>query len=98
MQSAFDRCYRAVPVTLDNVRPASGRIAIKCFKTTCPECRAFDADGRLAFEETLDATHILPWNCDDPHLRALALDAGVHDLPAYILLTPSDTRVVSHRS
>ena len=94
MQSAFDRCYRAVPVTLSNVRPVNGRIALKCFKHACPACRSFDADGRKAFEEELNVSHILPWSCDDPSLRRQAMRVGVTDLPAYIVLDANNAKVV----
>lgn len=94
MQSAFDRCYRAVPVTLDNIRPTHGRIALKCFKKACPSCRSYDADGRIAFEEQLHVSRILPWDCDNPSLRRQARRAGVADLPSYILLDATETRVV----
>lgn len=95
MQAAYDRCFRAVPVTMDNLRPTTGRVALRCFRSQCPLCRAHETSGRKeAFEATLNATHILPWNCDDPSMKSQALEVGVDALPAYILLTPQSTRVV----
>lgn len=93
MQSAYDRCFRAVPVTMDNLRPMTGRVALRCFRSQCPLCIAHEA-RKAAFEEALNATHILPWNCDDPSMKSQALEVGVDALPAYILLTPQSTRVV----
>jgi hypothetical protein len=57
-------------------------------------CRSFEVDGRVAFEESLGATHILPWNCDHALRRQQAMRIGVNNLPAYILLTPSETQVL----
>ena len=94
MQNAFDRCYRAVPVTLENLRPTRGTVAIKCFTTSCPNCRSFDLDldGRRSFEQTLSATYVLPWNCDDPELGSMAVAVGVTDLPAYIVLSSDEVQ------
>jgi len=95
MHNAFERCYRAVPTTtLDHLRPSVGTIALKCFASQCPSCRSYDMDGRVAFEETLGVNHVLPWNCDDQRRRAIARTAGVNDLPAYVVLTRTTTRVV----
>lgn len=95
MHNAFERCYRAVPTaSLDDLRPSVGTVALKCFTTRCPTCRSYDMDGRIAFEETLRADHVLPWNCDDQRRRAIARTAGVADLPAYVVLTRTTTRVV----
>ena len=95
MQAAVERCYRAVPPTLADMRPRRDALALKCFRSDCVECRAFDADGRLSFEESLGVTRVLPWCCDEADRRRVAVAAGVVDLPAYIVLSADgSTRVV----
>ena len=88
MHAALDRCYRAVPLTLDQLRPRrrGDVVALKCFLRDCVACRSFDADGRVAFERTLGVRRIIPWSCDHPERRRLAVAAGVGALPAYILV------------
>ena len=96
MQSAIERCYRAVPPTLENMRPRrhGDTLALKCFLHDCSQCRTFDADGRLQFEESLGVKKVLPWCCDDTERRRIAIDVGVGDLPAYIILSADgSTRV-----
>lgn len=97
MQSAIERCYRAVPPTLDNMRPQrqGDTLALKCFQTECIKCRTFDADGRISFEESLGVKRVLPWCCDDDERRRIAIDAGVSAIPAYIILSADgSTRII----
>ena len=92
MKEALDRCYRAVPlVHVRDLAPSQGVVALRCTRTGCVACADFEADGCVAFEDRLRTEHarvqIRKWNCDLPDLRTLALDAGVTDLPAYILVS-----------
>ena len=62
----------------------------------CSECASFAQDGRVGFEEALDVRTVHPWNCDDPTYRALVMDAGVTDLPAYVIVpTTGPPRVIT---
>lgn len=90
METALERCYRAVPPsTLDELRRSRGSVALYCFRRGCERCSSFSADGRVAFEEDLGpTTTIVPWNVGRAHQRRLAMDAGVDDLPAYVIIPP----------
>lgn len=102
MDAAMQRCYRAVPLAhVRDLAPYRGALALRCTKSGCISCADFATDGRIAFEERLradtpDLAAIRSWNCDVPELRALALDAGVSDLPAYILVRASGEVAVRH--
>ena len=95
MDTAIERCYRAVPPrALRDLAPSSGSLALRCYQTGCTNCADFDVDGRTTFEERLRreygaSTRIHPWNCAVPHLRDLAREAGVTELPAYVLVSAS---------
>ena len=83
--SACARCHSARPVTsLDDVRSMPHSVAIYCYMPECTQCKRFQADGKAAFEKRLGAATVLRWNCSKEHLRAMAQDAGVDQLPAYI--------------
>ena len=86
MDVAIGRCYRAVPATLEGLRPRTGAIALRCVLRGCSACKSFDADERAAFEPTLGVRHVLPWGCDDEARRRIATEAGVTDLPAYVVV------------
>ena len=89
MHSALERSYRAVPPTLNDLRPRSGKVALKCYRTRCPRCSSFESDGRIPFEESLDVRRVIPWCCDTEEKAELARKAGVSDLPSYIVLPSS---------
>ena len=88
--------YRAsqavAPHTLDELRPSTGLVALRCTLHGCSACRRFETSGRAAYERTLHAT-VLPWDCTNAEHRRLATDAGVDALPAYILIPPAPRRL-----
>ena len=102
MDAAMQRCYRAVPVrTLDEVvrmaqASEDGRVALRCTLADCAQCQAFRASGgRDAFEATLGTRAIVDWPCDDDAPRTIAMNAGVGDLPAYLVVASDrSTRVL----
>ena len=93
MESAVERCFRAVPLeSLSALAPRAGIVALRCHLTGCMACADFDADGRAAFEDRLRNEHdgrvtVRSWSCDDAHQRDLARAAGVSSLPAYVLVS-----------
>ena len=90
MERAIDRCLRAAPVRdLSEFRSTSGTVALRCAREGCVECRSFDADGRIGFEQRLRAARVIPWDCDVDERRELAARAGVDKIPAYVLVAPS---------
>ena len=97
LSNALERSFRAVPVkTLDELRPTRGRIALRCYLPNCTSCASFDGDGRVAFEESLEVSRIIPWNCSAPENRRLAKRYGIKDIPAYIIV-PSRPGKISMR-
>lgn len=104
MDGALQRCYRAVPLThVRELAPTRGVVALRCVRTGCTACADFETDGRLTFEERLKSEHsshlnIRRWNCDNMEMRKLALDAGVTDIPAYLLISSTGNVEVRHVS
>lgn len=97
MRSAKRRAIVSCPKSLDELRPRRGErpVALACSMTGCSACAAFDAEGRDDYEARLSVTHdIIPWKCDKGRRVTLAMDAGVDELPAYLLLSHDATRVV----
>lgn len=87
------RATRAVPRTLDDLRPrrAGARRAYRCSMRGCRKCAEFETEGRSAYEDALRAKGmtVVDWDCSERQRthRRLAEEAGVDDLPAYFVLT-----------
>lgn len=63
----------------------------------CTSCAEFEGEGhRARFEEEARVSRFVPWDCTSPAHRALAIGAGVDDLPAYVYVPayPDPIRVV----
>jgi hypothetical protein len=76
-------------VTLDDLRPYRGEVALRCTLRGCTECATFETEGRAAYERELrarGAADVLHWDCADPARRRVALAAGVDALPAYVIV------------
>lgn len=88
-RALYRACAAVPPSSLSELPRPAGRVALHCVRSDCPGC----AQDHSAFESTLHAT-VVPWNCDDPRARQLALEAGVTRTPAYVVLEGSEHRVV----
>lgn len=91
MWPAQYRATRAVaPRSVEELRPARGVVALRVTMPGCTECARFEVEGRAAYEEALrrdkGVTHIHDWSCKRASYRRVALDAGVEDLPSYLLV------------
>jgi hypothetical protein len=95
MEAARWRAVLATIRSLEEVRPRKGGrpVALRCTMPGCSACAAFEAERRDDFEKRLGDCLILEWMCTQRRAD-LAMQAGVTDVPAYILLTHADTRVV----
>lgn len=89
MWPAQVRAATAVPRTLEDLRPAKGTVALRCSMPGCRKCLAFKSQQPV-YERALRAKgviEVIPWNCKHKTRRDIALNAGVDDLPAYVLLS-----------
>ena len=82
------------PRTLEELRPsagAAGDVVLRCVMPGCTACARFETEGRATFEEDRfrNAGVVLEWNCRSAPHRALAQQAGVNELPAYVVIAPS---------
>lgn len=70
-------------------------LALRCFTHGCVACSEFDVERRATYEaRRLKGHTIVPWNCADADNRALAMAAGVAELPAYLVLPRRDRRPI----
>ena len=91
MWPAQYRATRAVaPRSVEELRPRHGVLALRVTMPGCTECARFEVEGRAAYEEALrrdeGVTHIHDWSCKRASYRRVAMDAGVEDLPSYVLV------------
>ena len=88
METAFFRSVRAVaPKTLDELRMPKDEVVLRCVLPGCTACADFQP-RRAAFERQKGWRHVLHWDCSKARRRALAQDAGVDALPAYVVVPP----------
>ena len=91
------RAFDAVPprTLTDLAALHSAPMALRCFTHGCIACSEFDVERRATYEERRLKGHtIVPWNCADAENRALAMAAGVTELPAYLVLRQRDRRPI----
>lgn len=74
-------------------------IALRCTLQNCRECHRFEHSGKQAtYESHLERyrgiSRILPWDCESETHRAAALELGVKELPAYIILSQCEAPLV----
>ena len=87
---AYTRSLLAVPPkTANDMRPNPGQppIALRCTRSGCTECAKYETESQIPFEASLHA-NVIDWKCDKRDFRELAVEAGVNELPAYILIPP----------
>ena len=91
---ALRRAYQTVPpASLQELRPPTGTLALLCVLPGCRACKAHDAAARRAFEATIPGlVEVWRWDCSKGRHKALAMAAGVSELPAYIFV-PAHGRV-----
>lgn len=80
----------APPSTLVELCPPRGiTLALRCYVPGCTACADFETQGRQAFESTAfpPGTRFLDWDCKRGRRRDLAMEAGVDELPSYVLLS-----------
>ena len=88
MEEAFFRSMRAVvPKSLDELRLPRKDVVLYVSVPGCEMCRAFQS-RRAAYERSKGWKNVLDWSGTHYRRRALALEAGVTDLPAYIVVPP----------
>ena len=93
MRRALLRSWEAVaPSSLDAARvPGAGTVALRCTLAGCESCARFETEDRADFEQGLyrgGVSDIVEWDCGSSRHRELAIQAGVDELPAYVLLGP----------
>lgn len=94
---AFLRSLEAVPPsTLEEIRPrtvGASDLVLRCFMPGCSSCAKFETEGQASFEEThFRGADIIDFDCRGKKQRNLAMNAGVDDLPAYIVLSASNNK------
>lgn len=88
MEAALFRSVRAVvPKTLDELRLPKDTVVLRCVLPGCAACADF-APRRAEYERKRGWRHVLRWDCSHKRRRQLAMDAGVGDLPAYVVVPP----------
>lgn len=86
MWPAQIRAALAVPPrSLEELRPQRGTVALRVTAPGCPACARFEVEDRADFEAQLGLP-VVEWNCTCASHRRAALAAGVHDVPAYVIL------------
>ena len=68
-------------------------VALRCTTADCPACNAFGGAQRDSFEKTLSNFTIVDWDCDRPRMRAVAKEAGVTRIPAYIIMSSEESKL-----
>lgn len=83
------------PESVADVAPPHS-VLLLCQRPGCVQCSSFESYGRAALEAEMGGrgVRVVDWDCSDARRRALALDAGVTAVPAYVLLTPTGERTV----
>ena len=87
----FAALYRstqvAPPKSLEMLRGPE-TVALRCTLEGCSRCAGFKQTSEFeAFESKFE--HVIPWECDREEYKTLAVDAGVGNLPAYIVIPPT---------
>lgn len=88
MHEGFYRAMEAIgPRSLEDLRPGTGRIALRCTLPGCTQCADFEASGAQGrFETRLSVHRTLHWDCSRPQHKHLARACGVDRIPAYVIL------------
>lgn len=81
----------APPSSLRELQPSTPGTSTVLFCTLpgCPACKRFKAE-KPAFESkhfsAAERQSMIPWNCGEEDKKKVALEAGVSDIPAYVVL------------
>ena len=88
MQEALYRALHTVPPrTLNEIRPPTGAIVLRCTMAGCTRCAQFETEGRDAYERReFRGLRVRHWDCTDETRRDLVMSAGVDEVPAYVRL------------
>lgn len=83
------------PKSVDDLRPKPGMppIALRCTRSGCVECAKYEVEQQIPFEASLHVSKVLDWKCDKQDFKEFAVNAGVDELPAYIIVPPHPAEI-----
>jgi hypothetical protein len=88
LEEAFFRSVRAVvPKTLDELRLPRKEVVLYVHMPGCGSCADF-APRRADYERKRGWERVVDWSGAHKRRRQLAIEAGVGDLPAYVVVPP----------
>lgn len=76
----------APPKSLAALQRDGADVVLRCFLPGCTECARFYTEEGPAFERRHKWTQVVPWDCSSKRHRRIAEQAGVGDVPAYVVV------------
>ena len=65
---------------------AGTEITFFCFHPSCGGCREYAASQEKRETESKFDSHVIPWDCANERKKDIAQDAGVTQLPCYVII------------
>lgn len=81
--------------TLQRQMGAEDTLVLKCTLPGCARCAAFDVEDGVTYEAQFRGSPIVLWNCADPAKRKLVEEAGVEEVPSYVVITRDSVKTTA---